>query len=96
MNELFPTDAGAQDSPKLAWIKKHDVVTERSDALRAKEQPWCAVFRETKGDDFFSAMSSVLAHWGDDAIGYGETEEAAIVDLAAKHDIPLWNEEAAT
>jgi hypothetical protein len=84
-DELFPPDSVAMISPRLAWIKKHGVRTHHSRAFEDAEWlPWCAAF----GEPF-----EVINEQGDGALGFGQTEDEAIIDLAVKFDVKLWNEE---
>ncbi len=84
-DELFPAEAVTMDSPKLRWIKKHGVQTHHSKAFADEDwMPWCAAF----GVPF-----EVVESDGDGALGFGDTEEDAIRDLAVKFNVPLWNEE---
>lgn len=89
-DELFPVEAVAMDSPRLAWMKKYGVTTvchdwTGTDLQGSCEPPWQAF---AKG-----------AHWTDktgakrhDGSLY-DTEDAAIAGLAIWCDIKLWNEE---
>lgn len=90
--ELFPTDAFKQDSPRLAWVKKHDVRThcipERNMPMARDEciQKWSAWFGPED-------VVEIIEDDGPEALGYGDTEEEAMRDLAIRHSVKLWNEE---
>lgn len=93
MNELFPEQDMHMESPRLAWIKKHGVITFYSDVEPAL---WFAGFQDWHSDksgiDFFVAETSAN---GGINIGEGDTEDLAITDLCRKCDVRLWNEEGA-
>lgn len=82
-DELFPTADVAHDSPRLAWIKRHRVVTQHLplDPLEGMA-PWRATIKGER-----------LPEFGGLHVGLGDTEEDAIADLADLLGIPLWNEE---
>lgn len=94
-NELFPVETVAMDSPRLAWMKRHRVLTFHSmagypDAL------WLAGIDDSPGGytnaaDFFCCECGT---YGSSRCGEGDTEDEAIADLAQKHGLHLWNEEA--
>ena len=81
-DELFPDASVAMDSPRLRWMKKHDVQT-RYDGERY--MAWIGDFDEA------------VEHGGDDpdAGGYAraETEDDAILLIANGYHLRLWNEE---
>ena len=85
-SDLFPDCR--QDSPRLAWMKRHDVHTLFTDA----DAPY-------DGYELWSAWQGdgdcIAEHGQDPIYGYvtGATEEDAIVNLAKARGIPLWNEE---
>lgn len=76
--DLFPTVQG--DSPRLRWMKSHDLHTERN--ARIADAPWACWSGQLK-----DALLS-------DAIGTGMTEEDAIHEWAVVTGNRLWNEEA--
>lgn len=78
MNELF--DLPPSLSPRLAWMKEHDVKTAISPCLVAGEQPWNAWTGELEGGIFTEKCST------------GETEDEAIVALALANGWRLWTE----
>lgn len=92
MNELFPVESVLQDSPKLAWMKANHVLTHNAPHM---EQSWCAIVArpEHRGMDIGEIMAKACQLYDlTDRIGYGETEDEAIADLAIKHGMRLWNE----
>ena len=93
--ELFAPDSVAMDSPRLAWIKRHGVVTHCS-MPGTPDACWFAGFRDWWGDcsdgQFFIWETG---HNGDSRMGEGETEDDAIAHLCRRHEIRLWNEEGA-
>lgn len=70
-------DIPEQLSPRLAWMKKHDIRINKDDN-RDDKRIWRAC-GEDQDDDTFE--------------GYGSTEDEAIVDIAKKLHLKLWNEE---
>jgi hypothetical protein len=91
MSELFPVEAVQMDSPRLAWMKKHGVITYRSPV---EPVCWFAGFQEwwpkLEGVGFFAKET---AHNGDIRVGEGATEDEALCQLAKWEGIKLWNEE---
>src|SRR4051812_1993568 len=97
--ELFRASAVAMDSPRLAWIKAHRVLTfhclESSDEFAM----WLADFDEgvysyeNAADYFFWRCGP---HTTDKrSIGIGHTEDDAIAELCQKRHVKMWNEEGA-
>lgn len=87
MSELFPIESMTQDSPRLQWMKRHGVQTHFTSCGPSDDndwQPWVAAF----GDPF-----QVVNQDGDEAMGFGHTEDEAIRNLACIHQVRLWNEE---
>ena len=77
--ELFPTVKC--DSPRLAWIKRHNLTTAHNPEL-ADDSPW-------------SCWSCPLSNALDrETIGLGDTEADAIAEWAKLTGTRLWNEEA--
>lgn len=95
--ELFPVETVSMDSPRLAWIKKHGVVTYHS-FPNEPDHCWFAGFQEwwpklTDRVDFFCHETG----WnGDSRLAEGETEDEALATLARYYELPLWNEENIT
>jgi len=74
-------------SPRLQWIDKHQLRTQHCAGL--PEAPWCAWLPENDWD----SETSTAYDGDDDAVGFGLTEDEAVIKLAIIHTIPLWNEE---
>lgn len=90
------------DSPRLAWMKKHQVLTFHLPSTGE----WLAGFVAGPNYGKIAASNDETAQWfcdecgenGDSSIGVGETEHEAIVELmttwyARSNGIRLWNEE---
>lgn len=95
---LFPVPESL--SPRLAWIKKHGIITYRHSTGHAPAT-WFAGFQEwwpnKSGFDFFFEET---ANNGDSRVGEGDTEDDALANLLTCGDaraagIRLWNEEGA-
>ena len=82
-DELFDVSSVQQDSPRLAWCKKHNVQKLYSPGECWK--PWSA---------WVGDLGDCLSMYGDHGVGVGDTEDEALADLANKRGIKLWNEEA--
>lgn len=82
---LFSEDVGRCDSPRLKWIAKHNIKVHFSKAIEPGFQPYTASFEDEPW--------IVINEQGDYCVGFGETEDEAIADLAIKTRTPLWNEE---
>lgn len=93
-----------QDSPKLAWMKRHGVITwydnGKRDGVQRCEPEWFAAFQHwwpgKSGIDFFAIET---AHNGDSRIGQGDSEEEALCHFltcgeARAKWLKRWNEEA--
>jgi hypothetical protein len=94
VNELFPIESVTQDSPRLAWLKRHNLETECiPEGGPGVESP------ET-GEDIPAWICRVrkqhpnFSTYCDREIGGGNTEDDAIADFARNAGIPLWNEES--
>lgn len=105
--ELFPIEAVTADSPRLAWMKKHGIVTYHSLPNDPEAHCWFAGFwdfsedfpeneDEAANEDRTGELLFLFEHGhnGDTRTGKGETEEEALVDLCSMFDLKLWNEEA--
>ena len=94
---LFPEAEIAMDSPRLAWMKRHGIVT-----FRLPADLWMAGFQAWRPDvldpaQFFCDETGAN---GDSRIGMADTEDEALADLltcgyARERGIRLWNEEGA-
>lgn len=100
--ELFSAESVQMDSPRLAWMKKHQVIT----YLLRDTGEWLAGFVAGENYAKIAAISEDRAQWfcdetganGDSSIGVGATEDDAIGELmstwyARSNGIRLWNEE---
>lgn len=90
MSELF--EIPVCESPRLKWLKKYNIHTHRNATVKVgdtcevtgeKLSPWCAT------------VGAVSANgvWADGWIGFGDTEDDAIANLARKRGWRMWNEE---
>lgn len=77
------------DSPRLAWIKRHQLVLYFSDFTGKSPEtgndirPWTCSRGDSPGEVLFGKA------------GIGNTEDEACCDYAQKHGLRLWNEEEA-
>lgn len=101
-DELFSTEAFAMDSPRLAWIKRHQIITYRLPSTGE----WLAGFVAGPNYAKIAASEDERSQWfcdqidecGDSSIGISQTEDEALVELmttwyARSNGIRLWNEE---
>lgn len=101
-DELFPTATVTQLSPRLLWMKKHQVITWRLPSTGE----WLAGFVAGPNYAKIAASDTESSQWfmdqigehGDNSIGIADTEEDAIGELmktwyAVANKIKLWNEE---
>ena len=88
--ELFPENTGAQESPRLRWIKAHNCITFYSPVEPAV---WYAGFAILPVEDNAQWICDELGANGNVMVGEGATEDEAIAEAALKSDIKLWNEE---
>lgn len=65
-------------SPRLAWLKKHDVRTLHTPGYKDGEKPWSAWTTEWHKKGWYVT---------------GSTEDESLANLAKALNIPLWNEE---
>lgn len=72
-------------SPRLAWMRKHEIRTNFCESL--KDSPWCAWLPEDDFDDH-----GTIYNGDDDSVGFGLTKDDAVIKLAKKKGIRLWNE----
>lgn len=78
MSELFDPKSVTVDSPCKKWVKKHSISTLKSPEI---DPPWAA---------WSGGLDDAL---NKDNIGYGQTEDDALVDWAKENGVRLWNEE---
>lgn len=93
-DELFPPESVAMDSPKLAWLKRHKVLTYLSMPDDPDSRCWFAAFDEGEyiyenPADFFCQH---LGENGNSRSGEGDTEDDAIAHLCRRSGLKLWNE----
>lgn len=79
-DELFEVEESL--SPRLAWMQKHKIRTHH--APWVEEAPWSAWHPDNESEEGLPMDP--------EACGYGMNEDEAIVDLAKKLNIKLWNE----
>jgi len=97
MNTPTLFDLPEQKSPRLLWVERLGFLTHHTPELSAEEGPWIAILPEEddKGKDIGEIMSESCRLYDEVfGMGYGTTEEAAILELCRKKSIPLWNEES--
>lgn len=103
-DELFPVADVTHESPRLAWLKRHGVITFLSLPNDPEYRLWMAGLRRwtTEFTDCNATPENIepfdfffheTGHNGDYRMGYGDTEHEAIASLAKRERIPLWNEE---
>jgi hypothetical protein len=95
--ELFPSEAGRQDSPRLAWVKANGILTWHDNGKRdgvevCPPQWFCGVRSWWPTETGMSFFGYETGENGDSRIGEGTTEDEALADLAKKHGLKLWNE----
>ena len=91
--ELFPTEDTSQQSPKMAWMRKHNIRTKYRDDLPASMlHKWeayygdyAAAVRNTVDDCANEELSLTLA--------MHSTESAALENLALNRGLPMWHSE---
>jgi len=88
-DELFPPSAVASLSPRLRWLRKHDVHTHYTPDF---DQVTLAECPET-GRDCYPWIAWLPDKEKPGEFGCGYTYEDALVDLAKRHGLALWNEE---
>ena len=64
-------------SPRLAWMRKHNIITHYSD----HENDWVAI-RPFKGDEKKSAGEILSEHGESTDMGFGDSEDEAIASMA--------------
>ena len=86
--ELFPVEEITADSPRLAWMKAHNVHSDKMRDYEEEEDPWSA---------WVGDLEKAIADGGDnpEAGGYSvaKTEDDALAILAKARGWQLWNEE---
>ena len=77
-------------SPRLEWMRGHDVRTHLQESTGDDWLPWSAWFPD---QDWDSETPTCYDPEAEAAVGFGKTEMDAIVELAKRHGIKLWNED---
>lgn len=85
IKELFLVEESL--SPRLEWLKTHQVRTH--DHPDMEDMRWAAWLPL---HDWSPTESNCYAPGSARDVGYGETEADAIIDLAKKNKIKLWNQ----
>lgn len=98
-DELFPAESLACDSPRLAWIKRHQIRRHRNPQYTEGDEcaPWCAWLpsNDTQPGAYPEDKDMPGGVPRDpEACGYGHTEDEALAELA--RIAGLWNEEGAS
>ena len=83
-------------SPRLVWMEANQIKTHH--APHCEEDPWIAVaFTDDhwkRGANVGEAMAEECVIYEESGrIGYGQTEINAIIELAKKLSLKLWNEQ---
>jgi hypothetical protein len=78
MSELLFDNLPVTESPRLKWLRAHNVQTRKNPRIPDDEFPWEAV------DNELSLFR--------ESHGIGATEHDALVDLAIKRKWRMWNE----
>jgi hypothetical protein len=86
-DELFTDAAVAMDSPRLRWMKKHDVHTADFNDCQGPWAAWIGDFEEAADRGESNPYAGGYAR--------GKTEDEAILLLAKANGLRLWNEEEA-
>ena len=81
-DELFPPEAVTKLSPRLEWIRRHDLRTLKSDGIQPEDEPWSCWQGEIHPEVFFGERYAT-----------GQTEDEAITRWAKRAGVKLWNEE---
>lgn len=84
MSDLFP-DLAEHKSPRLLWMEENGISMVFSDGLSREEKPWSAI----RGK--MDSLDEIAARELEGNVGYGETEEQALLDLIAQGNVKHWN-----
>lgn len=91
---LFP-DLPEVLSPRLVWVRLHGVITMSFEEHQrfGDDDKWAAGLAPgvTGKDAIAQWFCDECSHNGDMTTGWGETEEAAMEDLALKHELKHWS-----
>lgn len=97
MDTLFPTLPESK-SPRLLWMERHGFLTHHAPHMDDEDDRWMAIIPslEDRGKEIGEIMESGCRYYEEYVgIGYGKTEEDAMIALCEKKGIKLWNEEGA-
>jgi len=86
MNEKELFDITEQDSPRLAWIKKHAVQITVNKNIRPGNDD-----EDEFGNEIRPVECRTVTRRS--KIGFGDTEDEAIHDWALKNKVRMWGEE---
>jgi hypothetical protein len=90
MSDLF--DVPISKSPRLQWIEEMGILTHRASHM---PDPWMAIqpLIEDNDKDIPTIMLESCRIYDDaNLIGYGQSEDEAITNLAKNIGLRLWNE----
>lgn len=90
MSDLFIIEPSL--SPRLKWIAEHGILIHH--APHCDEDPWMAIIPM---EGHCGSVGEIMAEWCGlyddcDLIGYGQTEDEALIQCAIKNKITLWNQ----
>lgn len=88
--ELFPAETVAMESPRLRWMKRHDVTLIENKHVKPGQE--CELTGEPVARFCASRVGNKGLYSGSQA-GFGQTAEEACADLAQRNGWRLWNEE---
>lgn len=103
-DELFPADAMEALSPRLQWMREHNVNTKYRSDLEGDDTPKWECY---KGDDWADAVEKVFGagttldgkhrYYPCDNPDFtiGDSEHEVLALMAERNDWKLWNEEDA-
>lgn len=86
MKELF--EINETKSPRLKWLEKHEVRTHHNPNI--PEAQWSAWL---PAHDWSETDSGCYQPVYEDSVGFGDTKDEAIVEMAKANNIKLWNEQ---
>lgn len=87
MNELFQIEESL--SPRLAWIKEHQIRTHHQPSMEEEESPWTAWLPMHDWDE---TQSGCFSDEFENDVGYGRTKDEAMADLCIKCGFTHWSE----
>lgn len=94
-DELFPPDVGAKLSPRLLWLREHNLETvqlrqpdDMAESPETGEDIPVWVCRRKLPDGF---MTTPITKWSRNSIGSGDTENEAICAFCEASGITHWS-----